>query len=88
MIVESLSRREVAENPEAVKASKAEWKKLRGEDGGKGCWDESKVAEYVQVVEAARKNKKHVRVARLFEIVGVKHWEKPELRKAKTRVAC
>ena len=48
MIVKSLSRKEVAESPEA------EWKKLRDEDGGKGCWGEFKTTEYIQSVEPAR----------------------------------
>ena len=74
--------------PEAQAASKAEWQKLRNEDSGRGCWDESQVREYTQVVEAARKDQKKVHMARLFEIVGVKHWEKVHLRKAKARVVC
>ena len=88
MIVKSLNKKEVRSNPAALQASKAEWAKLRAEDNGKGCWDEGKVREYVSVVREARAQKKKVHMARLFEIVGIKHWEIPGKQKAKARVVC
>ena len=39
-------------------------------------------------MEEARKTRTKVHIARRFEIVGIKHWEKPHLRKAKARVVC
>jgi hypothetical protein len=88
MIVKQLTKKEIRSNPAALEASKAEWKKLRDEDNGRGCWDESKVREYFSVVQEARQTKKKVHMARLFEIVGIKHWEKPSMHKAKARVVC
>ena len=88
MIVKQLSKKEIRSNPAALEASKAEWAKLRAEDNGKGCWDESQVREYVSVVQEARSQQKKVHMARLFEIVGIKHWEKPSMHKAKARVVC
>ena len=88
MLVKQLSKREIKENPAAMQASRAEWKKLRDEDNGRGCWDESKVREYVDVVQEARTKGTKVHMARLFEIVGIKHSEIPGKEKAKARAVC
>jgi hypothetical protein len=46
------------------------------------------VREYVDVVKEARAKGTKVHMARLFEIIGIKHWEIPGKQKAKARVVC
>ena len=73
MIVRQLSEKEIRSMPEALAASEAERKKVGDEDSGRGCRDESKVQEYVSVVETATRNKSKVHMTRLFEIAGIKN---------------
>ena len=88
LIARQLTKSEISASPEAKAAEAKEWQKLRDEDEGRGCWDESAVREYREVADEAKANGANVHFARLFSICSVKHWEMSDKRKWKARAVC
>ena len=56
-------------NPAAVKALKAEWDKLRSA-GEKGCWHESAVREYDELLAEIKAQKRKVHFGNVMELRG------------------
>ena len=84
-VARPFNKRELGSNPAAKQAAQLERDKLRKA----GCWDESKMREWSEIADEARRLGKKVHVGRVFEIVVEKGSElKPgdPARKFKGRV--